>query len=322
MNQAVLQIRGLNKHFGNRHVLKNVSFETYAGEVFGFLGPNGAGKTTTIKIAVGHLFYDEGEVLINGFDLNKNFERALESVGGIVENPELYGHMTGMQNLRQYARIRGVGQERIDEVVRLVGMENRVKEKLKRYSLGMRQRIGLAMALLNRPKLLILDEPTNGLDPAGIRELRDILKKLAHEEKVGVMVSSHLMSEMELMCDRVGIISNGVLIDVKTVEDLIASVRSPFMTYRIKTDNAQAAMETLHDINLTPGNKTVVGTDIIELKIEAERAEEFIKAITQRIVMGGYVLFSVTPVEEMSLEDAFIELTKKAGHYIEGGQII
>jgi ABC-2 type transport system ATP-binding protein len=313
---AVLQIRGLNKHFGNRHVLKNVSFDTYAGEVFGFLGPNGAGKTTTIKIAVGHLFYEKGQIVINGHDLKADFEKALESVGGIVENPELYGHMTGLQNLRQYARLRGVGEERITEVVRLVGMENRVSEKIKRYSLGMRQRIGLAMALLNRPKLLILDEPTNGLDPAGIKELRDILKKLAHEEQVGVMVSSHLMSEMELMCDRVGIISNGVLIDVKTVDELIASVRSPFATYRIKTNKAAEVHALLTDF--ADENKAVVESDVIELKFMATHADEIIKSVTQRIVMNGFTLYSVTPIEEKSLEDAFIELTKKAA---EGGQI-
>jgi ABC-2 type transport system ATP-binding protein len=314
--EAVLRVKKLNKWFGNRHVLKDVTFDTYAGEVFGFLGPNGAGKTTTIKIAVGHLFFDEGEVEINGINLKKNFEKALESVGGIVENPELYGHMTGMQNLRQYARIRGVGQERIDEVVALVGMTNRVGEKLKRYSLGMRQRIGLAMALLNRPKLLILDEPTNGLDPAGIKELRDILKRLAHEEQVGVMVSSHLMSEMELMCDRVGIISNGVLIDVKTVAELIESVRNPFVIYRIKTGDA-AAVAALID-NVPADRIAVTAPDTLELNLEASEADEVIKVVTQKIVMGGHMLASVAALEEKSLEDAFIELTQRQG----GGQIV
>jgi len=320
MTNAVLQIRGLNKSFGKRQVLKNVSFDTYAGEVFGFLGPNGAGKTTAIKLAVGHLFYDEGQIIINGYDLKTHFEKALESVGGIVENPELYGHMTGMQNLRQYARIRGIGQERIDEVVRLVAMENRVKEKVKTYSLGMRQRIGVAMALLNRPKMLILDEPTNGLDPAGIKELRDLLRHLAHVEQIGVMVSSHLMSEMELMCDRVGIITNGILIDVKTVPELIESVRSPFVTYRIKTDQAAEVHAMLTDI--PDQNKAVVESGAIEIRLFSAQADEIIKSVTQRIVMGGYSLYAVTPVEEMSLEDAFIELTKRASNYGEGGQII
>jgi ABC-2 type transport system ATP-binding protein len=309
--EAVLQIRNLNKHFGTRHVLKNVSFDTYAGEVFGFLGPNGAGKTTTIKIAVGHLFYDEGEVVINNVDLKRNFEKAIDSVGGIVENPELYSHMSGMQNLRQFARIRGIEQKRIDEVVELVGMSNRVNEKVKKYSLGMRQRIGVALALLHRPKLLILDEPTNGLDPAGIKELRDILRVLSHEEKIGVMVSSHLMSEMELMCDRVGIITNGRLIDVKPTADLIASVRKPIITYKIKTDDAMKAYELLD--NVSAENKEVIGENFLELSINAREADEVAGAVTQKLIRGGLMLYSVIPVENKSLEDAFIELTQSGG---------
>ena len=316
--QVCLQIKNLNKSFGNRQVLKNVSFETYAGEVFGFLGPNGAGKTTTIKIAVGHLFYDEGEVIINGVNLKNDFEKAIECVGGIVENPELYGHMSGMQNLRQYARLRRVPQSRIDEVVELVGMTNRVNEKVKKYSLGMRQRIGVALALLHRPKLLILDEPTNGLDPAGIRELRDILKTLAHVEKIGVMVSSHLMSEMELMCDRVGIISNGVLIDVKTVDGLIDSIRKPFITYKIKTNDAQKAFE-LAD-NIPVDGKVVCADNILEVRLDTETAEEIVAAATQRIAVGGLMLYSVAPVEDNSLEDAFMEITQNQENG--GGQIV
>ena len=309
--ETVLKISHLNKSFGNRQVLKDVSFETYAGEVFGFLGPNGAGKTTTIKIAVGHLFYDEGEIVINGTDLKKDFEKALESVGGIVENPELYSHMTGMQNLRQYARLREVGQERINEVVELVGMSNRVNEKVKKYSLGMRQRIGVALALLHKPKLLILDEPTNGLDPAGIKELRDILRKLSREEKIGVMVSSHMMSEMELMCDRVGIITNGVLIDVKPVDELIASVRKPIVIYRVKTNDAAKAFE-LAD-NVPPEDKVVVGENLLELRLNTRDAEEVAGVVTGRIVRGGLTLYSAIPVEDKSLEDAFIQLTQSGG---------
>ena len=216
---AALRIEHLNKYFGKKQILHDISFETYPGEVFGFLGPNGAGKTTTIKIAVGHLRLDDGDILINGQSIRKNFESAMAQVGGIIENPEFYKYMTGMQNLRQYARMRGnVDEKRINEVVEIVGLKNRINDKVGKYSLGMRQRLGVAQAILHRPKLLILDEPTNGLDPAGIKELRDILKNLAHKENICVIVSSHLMSEMELMCDRVGIIANGKLTGVHTVE--------------------------------------------------------------------------------------------------------
>jgi len=159
---------------------------------------------------MGLLDIDEGHIEICGFDNVRHFEKAMECVGGIVENPETYSYLTGMQNLRQYKRMRkGVTEERLKEVVKLVGLENRIHEKVKRYSLGMRQRLGLAQAIMHRPKLIVMDEPTNGLDPSGIRELRDIFKRLAHEEGVSVLVSSHLLSEMELMCDRVGIWQTG-----------------------------------------------------------------------------------------------------------------
>ena len=219
--ETVLKTVGLTKYFGKRKVVDDISVETYAGEIFGFLGPNGAGKTTAIKLIMGLLRRDGGEIYINGVDTRKNFEEAMSYIGGIVENPEMYGYLTGLQNLKQYMRIRdGVNDERIEEIVRIVGLENRIREKVKRYSLGMKQRLGVAQAIMHRPKLLILDEPTNGLDPAGIKELRDMLKQLAHNENVGVFVSSHLLSEMQLMCDRVGIISNGKLLAVKSLSEV------------------------------------------------------------------------------------------------------
>lgn len=223
----VLKTEGLTKYFGKRKVVDNITLETYAGEVFGFLGPNGAGKTTTIKMIMGLLSRDSGEIYINGVNAVKNFESAMDCIGGIVENPEMYNYMSGLKNLRQYRRIRkDVTHERLEEVISLVGLEKRIKEKVKKYSLGMKQRLGIAQALMHRPKLLILDEPTNGLDPTGIKELRDLLKKLAHEENVGVFVSSHLLSEMQLMCDRVGIISNGKLLDVLTLSEVAEQERS------------------------------------------------------------------------------------------------
>lgn len=181
------------------------------------------------------LSLDDGNIFINGTDIKKNFEKAMSNVGGIVENPEMYKYLTGMENLKQYARMRkGVTQERIDEVVKLVKLSNRINDKVSKYSLGMRQRLGVAQALLHRPKVLILDEPTNGLDPAGIKELRDILKETAHKENICVIVSSHLMSEMELMCDRVGIIANGKMIGVHTLEEMISASNSKFSEFMIR----------------------------------------------------------------------------------------
>jgi ABC-2 type transport system ATP-binding protein len=217
---VVLKTIGLTKSFGKRKVVDDINIETYAGEIFGLLGPNGAGKTTLIKMIFGLLKQDSGEIYINGINTLQDFESAMTGIGGIVENPEMYNYLSGLQNLRQYARIRdGITKERVAEVVRIVGLEKRIREKVKKYSLGMKQRLGLAQAIMHRPRVLILDEPTNGLDPAGIKELRDMLKELAHKENIGVFVSSHFLSEMQLMCDRVGIITNGKLVDVRDIGD-------------------------------------------------------------------------------------------------------
>ena len=185
--EAVLRVKNLNKSFGSRPVIRDVSFDVYSGEIFGFLGPNGAGKTTTIKMILGFLFPDSGEISICDLDLKKHYEKAMNLVGGIVENPELYKEMTGYENLRMYARLHdGVTEERIQEVVRLVGMQNRAGEKLKKYSLGMKQRIGLAQAIVHRPRLLILDEPTNHLDMKARETVSAYLKR-----KKGFILVSH-----------------------------------------------------------------------------------------------------------------------------------
>ena len=211
--EAVLRVKNLNKSFGSRPVIRDVSFDVYSGEIFGFLGPNGAGKTTTIKMILGFLFPDSGEISICGLDLKKHYEKAMNLVGGIVENPEMYKEMTGYENLRMYARLHdGVTEERIQEVVRVVGMQNRAGEKLKKYSLGMKQRLGIAMALLGSPRLLILDEPTNGLDPAGIQEMRALIHDMPDACGATVLISSHLLGEMEQIVSQVGIINHGQLL--------------------------------------------------------------------------------------------------------------
>ncbi len=221
MSEIVLSIQQLDKYFGKRHVIDHLSFDVKAGEIFGFLGPNGAGKTTTIKLVMGFLREDGGEIYINGINIRDDYEKAMSYLGGIVENPEMYGNFSGRKNLEMYARTHGgIAKERIDEIINIVGLDKRIDDKVKRYSLGMKQRVGLAQALVHKPKMLILDEPTNGLDPVGIHSLRDILRRLAHEENIAIMVSSHILAEMQLMCDRVGIIDKGRLIDIKDVHDL------------------------------------------------------------------------------------------------------
>ncbi|GIP33823.1 hypothetical protein J2TS4_30330 [Paenibacillus sp. J2TS4] len=222
--EAVLQLKNVTKAINGKVLVDDLSLTIYAGEVFGFLGPNGAGKTTTIRMMVGLSSLTEGEILIHGHSLHKSYIEAMEHIGAMVENPDMYKFLTGYQNLLHYARMhRGVTEERIREVIRVVGLEKRIDDKVEFYSLGMRQRLGLAQALLHSPSLIILDEPANGLDPAGIRDLRTYIRKLAEEQNIAVFVSSHLLSEVELMCDRVAIIQHGRLVEVVDVKAIPSS---------------------------------------------------------------------------------------------------
>ncbi len=172
---TILSVRDVKKVIGKKTLVENISFDVKQGEVFGFLGPNGAGKTTTIRMLVGLIKATEGTISIGGYSIKENFREAMRQIGSIVENPELYTYLTGWENLKQFARMLGdISDERIIEIAEMVHLDERIHDKVKTYSLGMKQRLGIAQALLGNPKLLILDEPTNGLDPAGIRELRNL----------------------------------------------------------------------------------------------------------------------------------------------------
>jgi ABC-2 type transport system ATP-binding protein len=220
-NKPVLSVEGLCKTIRKRTIVQDISFEVGEGEIFGFLGPNGAGKTTTIRMLVGLIRPSKGKVKIGGYDLKTDFLKAISHVGCIVENPELYPYLTGRENLELFARMARIDHTRIDEVVEQVELTDRIDDPVKTYSLGMRQRLGIAQALLGKPKLLILDEPTNGLDPAGIRELRAFIRKLAREDGISVFVSSHILHEVQLMCDRVAIIHQGKLVKTGPIHQLV-----------------------------------------------------------------------------------------------------
>ena len=217
----VLEVKNLKKKLGKREIIKDITFSVEEGEVYGFLGPNGSGKTTTIRMIVGLIKQNEGTVEICGKDLDRRREEALANVGAVVENPAIYKFLSGRENLMQIARVRKVSKEEVQELIDLVGLKDRIDDKAKRYSLGMKQRLGIAAALLGNPKLLILDEPTNGLDPSGIIEFRELIKKIAKEKKVAVFVSSHILSEIEQMCDKVAFLKDGV---IKSVEKMGQSV--------------------------------------------------------------------------------------------------
>jgi ABC-2 type transport system ATP-binding protein len=299
MSTPIVQLLNVTKKIGNKTIIDRLSFEVPKGEVFGFLGPNGAGKTTTIRMMVGLMKITEGEILIDGQSITKNFESAIAKVGAIVENPEMYRYLTGYQNLVHFARMSsGVTKERIQEVIKLVALENRINDKVKTYSLGMRQRLGVAQALLARPSLLILDEPTNGLDPAGIRELRDYLRKLTQEEGISVVVSSHLLSEMELMCDRVAIIQNGKLVDIRLIKEYINEGDKNKVVFEV--NDKALAIRVLASTPFT----AVVLPEGLEFSIERDQIAE----LNSLLVYGDVKVYGIKTITQ-TLEDKFLEMT-------------
>lgn len=293
--EPVVRMRDVTKRIGSKTLIDRLTLDIPRGQVYGFLGPNGAGKTTTIRMMVGLMSISEGDILIEGASIKERFEEAISHVGAIVENPEMYKFLTGYQNLLHYARMSpGVTKERIWEAVERVGMQNRIHDKVKTYSLGMRQRLGVAQAILHRPKLLVLDEPTNGLDPQGIRELRDYLRALAREEGTTVFVSSHLLSEMELMCDTVAVIQQGRLVDVKSLHPEAAEGRALETAFDVSDPQRAAAL--IEGGHLESGR----------LIVSADR--KAVAEINAKLVMAGIDVYAIQAVTR-SLEDQFLELT-------------
>ena len=292
----ILEVKNLSKSFGGKEILKDVSFSLDKGDILGFIGPNGAGKSTTIKCILGLNSLTKGTVLIDGHDITKEFSKAMVKVGAIVENPDLYMYLSGKQNLRLIANYyNGINGEKIEDVVKLVGLENRINDKVSKYSLGMKQRLGIAAALLNDPDLLILDEPTNGLDPEGIRDLRNLLKKLAKDKNIGILISSHNLAELESFCSSYCIIQNGKIISQTTAKDLKKDDDSVYTIMLDKTRGVKKALGIEVD---------VVSDD--EIRIHAQKEE--IPDIISTLVKNDFRIYSVTE-DELSLEDAFLKKT-------------
>jgi ABC-2 type transport system ATP-binding protein len=299
--EVVLSAEGLTKSFGKRRAVSDVSFEISAGEVFGFLGPNGAGKTTTIRMLVGLAKPDHGSVRIRGFDLARDFARAMAHVGSIVESPDLYGYLTGRQNLLHFARMLPDGAAaRIPELAGLVALKERLDEKVETYSLGMRQRLGIAQALLGAPDLLILDEPANGLDPAGIREIRRLVRLLASERGLAIFVSSHLLSEVEQMCDRVTIIHRGRALATGPVRELLDRTDSGATRWRVRP--VSRAAEILGPFAAEA--PSLEDDETISVRIPRDKLPDAVAAL----VREGIQIYGVEP-RASSLEEVFLEVT-------------
>jgi ABC-2 type transport system ATP-binding protein len=298
----VLEAENLTKSFGKREAVVDVHFQVHAGEVFGFLGPNGAGKTTTIRMLVGLVRPDRGRVRIRGLDLRRDFRKAMGHVGCIVESPDLYRFLTGRENLLHFSRMLPEGAAgRIPELARLVALTERLDDRVSTYSLGMRQRLGIAQALLGNPDVLILDEPANGLDPAGIREIRQLVRRLAQERGIAVFVSSHLLSEIEQMCDRVAIIHRGRTLAAGPVRELLDRVASDRV--RVTARPARLAAERLAAFGAVEPSSSD-GEAVVAAQIPRERVPEALRALAA----AGVDVFAIErPLS--SLEEVFLEVT-------------
>lgn len=303
MKKIVLRCENLKKNFGHKEILKGVSLKLLEGDILGFIGPNGAGKTTTIKLILGLQSITSGKVYINGYDIEENFKKAIENVGTIVESPDLYMYMSGYENLKLVANLyKNVDKNRIDEIVKLVGLENRIKDKVSKYSLGMRQRLGIAQAILHKPKLLILDEPTNGLDPEGIKEVKVLLKKLAEQENMAVLISSHNLAELDTFCNKISIIKNGEIVETNDIDTFKRDIKNN--CYLLEVEDSSV-------INSIIDYKTEIITER-ELRVYIDK--ENVPKLLKELILRNVKVYSIAE-ENLSLEDAFLK--KTGGNVIE-----
>ncbi|SMO32697.1 ABC transporter ATP-binding protein [Melghirimyces algeriensis] len=300
MTKTVVQTTQLTRRYGKTTVVQNVNLNIKQGEIYGFLGPNGAGKTTTIRMLLGLIRPSEGEIQLFGKDLHKERKSILKRVGSLVESPSYYGHLTGKENLEVARRILGVPSKRVDEVLEMVRLTQAAHKKVKQYSLGMKQRLGIATALLGKPELLILDEPTNGLDPSGIQEMREFIKELPREHGMSVLVSSHLLSEIEQMATQVGIIRNGKMIFQGSITSLQEQSR-PRMRFGVGDANVAAQLLASEGLSVSV-EEDGIWTESLSQQETAHIVEHL---VTHR--------FSVYRVEEVkqSLEEIFLGLTEE-----------
>ncbi|UAL53698.1 ABC transporter ATP-binding protein [Bacillus sp. CMF21] len=306
MTQYALEVQSLTKKIGKKTIVDDVSFQVEKGEIFGLLGPNGAGKTTIIRMIVSLINRTGGNVIINGHNLDDSFKEAMSEIGAIVENPEFYKYMSGLKNIRHYERmaVKDISEKRRNEVIELVGLQHAMHQKVKTYSLGMRQRLGVAQSLLHNPSVLIFDEPTNGLDPQGIREFRDYLRKLA-DDGISVLVSSHLLSEMQLMCDRFAIIEKGKLIHISSMHDSMEESKEMTREVIFEVSDSSEAAILIKEKGLYEG---VIEANGEQLKLHLDKEKTMV--INQLLVQNGVGVYGIVS-HKATLEDRFLELTNK-----------
>ena len=295
----IIKATNLQKYFGKKHIIKGINLNIEKGDIYGFLGPNGAGKTTTIRMLLGLIKKNEGEIFINGYNLDKDFKKAVDKVGAVVETPMFYENYSGYDNLKLMANLyNNVSKNRIYDLVEMVGLTNRINDKIRKYSLGMKQRLGIARALLNKPELVLLDEPTNGLDPHGMKEIRDLIIKLVDTEKITIFISSHILYEVELLCNRVAIIKNGNKLIEGNVKDLLSE----------NNETVELITEDKNIENIVKMYDYIEGIELIKngYKIELTKGNtsHLLKELINKNINVQYMI-----PKSKSLENYFLELT-------------
>lgn len=296
--EYIVQTENLSKSFGKEQAVSNINLKIRKGEIYGFLGPNGAGKTTTIRMLLGLMKPSSGTIKIFQKDVTRDRMNILAKVGSLVENPSYYPHLTAYENLEALRKILGVPKSRIDEVLEIVRLKDAANKKVKGFSLGMKQRLGIAASLLHNPELLILDEPTNGLDPSGIIEIRNLIKRLPSEYGMTIIISSHLLSEIDQMATQVGIVSKGKMIFQDSIEAMRKSAQPKVF---IKVSDAEKGWRSL----VAHGIKAEHKEGLISLD---ECSDEKVAHIVQILVQEGILVYRVEE-EKRSLEDIFLQMT-------------
>jgi len=300
MSDVALQTEDLTKRFGARTAVDRLTIRVERGDIYGFLGPNGAGKSTTLRMLLGLVRPTSGTIKFPVRASSWEYLRARSRIGAIIETPAFYENFSGRRNLQLLASLSGgVQKKRVEEVLEIVDLRDRAHDPVKVYSLGMRQRLGIAQALLPTPELIILDEPTNGLDPQGIQETRNLIWRLRDEFRLTVLLSSHLLTEIEQLCNRVGIIHEGRLLYEGGPEALVA----PMCLYKVRVDNLSGAFDLLS----RESGVTVSRNGASSLRVEADA--EHIAAVNTLLVGNGFKVYELSPAQE-SLEEAFLRLTK------------
>lgn len=303
----ILEARNLNKSYGSRKIIRELDLQVAPGDIYGFLGPNGAGKTTTIRMLLGLIRHNSGSIRIRGYDIRRQFKKAIEKVGAVVEIPRFYESYSAYDNLKMTANLYAdIPRTRIHEVLEITGLQSRSRDRVKTYSLGMKQRLGIARALIQNPELVILDEPTNGLDPQGMKEIRELILLLAKQRNITFFISSHLLGEIEQTCNKVGIINKGSKIAEGYVNQLL---QKEFETVELHLNDAPRAMTLLNRI---PCVKSLeLQENVLASTIERGMSGE----LSRILVENGFSLKYLIP-KKQSLEDYYIKMTEGGDHIV------